>query len=166
MALDDSAEARRDCAAELGRLEWHGAAVESQDPGGEVGEVGVRRDEDAVLDLAVRLPIGALDPPGRVAGQLDACLACDLAHLPRRRRSVRGGLEVLREPEVALAAGRELDVLADAQHLERADRIASVIAPDDVPAALVRQERVGVERPLALHAAGDRPVFELDRPLL
>ena len=99
-------------------------------------------------------------------GELDPRLADRLAHLPGRRRPVLGGVEVLRQPEVALAAGRELDVAPDPQHLERPDRVALVVAADDVPAALVRQQRVGVDRALALDAARDRPVLELDRPLL
>ena len=167
VALDDAAEARRDAPAQLVRLERNGAAVESQDPGGEVREVGVRRDEDAVLDLAVRLAVRALDPPGRVAARARCA--------PRRRSrpSATGAAAGARRPRSPSGSRKSrsrrvanLMSLADAQHLEGADRVASVVAPDDVPAALVRQERVGVERPLALHAAGDRPVLELDRPLL
>src|SRR5262249_58798414 len=97
-----------------------GGPVEAETPRGEVRDVGVGSDEDAVVDVAVGLPVGPLDPPGRVARELDPRLALDRAHLPRRRRAVLRGLEVLRQAEVALAARGELDVLPDPQHLERA----------------------------------------------
>ena len=166
MSCRDATEAGGDLTAQRVGLERHRAAVEAEDPGGEVGEAGVRRDEDVVLHVPVRRPVRAFDPPGGIARELDPRLADGLAHLPGRRRPVLGGVELLRQPEVALAAGRELDVTPDPEHLERSDRVASVVAADDVPAALVRQERVRVDRALALDTAGDRPVLELDRALL
>ena len=106
----DAAQAAGDLAAQRVRLEWHRAAVEPQDPGGEVRESGVGRDEDVLLHAPVRRSVRALDPPGSVPGELDPRLADRLAHLPGRRRPMLGGVEVLWQPEVALAAGRELDV--------------------------------------------------------
>ncbi len=166
VSCGDAAQAGGDLTAQRVGFERHCAAVEAEDPGGEVGEAGVRRDEDVVLHVSVRGPVRALDPPGGIARELDPRLADRLAHLPGRRRPVLRGIELLRQPEISLAAGRELDVAPDPEHLERPDRVTLVVAADDVPAALVRQERVGVDRALALDAACDRPVLELDRALL
>jgi hypothetical protein len=80
--------------------------------------------------------------------------------------AVQLDVEVRRRAEVALAPRRELDLAADARDAEGADVLAVEVVPDDVPEPVVAQERVGIERPLALRVAGDRPVVEAHRPLL
>ena len=75
-------------------------------------------------------------------------------------------VEVLREPEVALASRREADVAADARDAERADVVAVEVVADHVPRAVLREQGVRVERPLLLLVAVDRPVAELDGALL
>ena len=54
VALADELERARDLAAQLGRLERHGAPVLAQDPRGERPRFEYVGDEDAVLDPAVR----------------------------------------------------------------------------------------------------------------
>src|SRR5262249_57158186 len=103
-------------------------------PGGQVLEVGEGRDEDAVLDAAVRAE-PALDPPRGVADELDPSLADGFAHLPWRRRAVLLGVEAGRQPKVALAPRRKPDVATDARDAERPDRVHVVVASDHVPAA-------------------------------
>jgi len=66
---------------------------------------------------------GALDPPGGVAADLDPRLALDLADLPVRRQPVRIGVEVVGQPEVALAPGGEADIAADPRDAERLDLV-------------------------------------------
>src|SRR5205085_12377012 len=61
-------------AAELLRLERHGASLLPQHPGGEERDARVLGDEDAVLEAAAA-PVDTLDPPGRVGADLDARLA-------------------------------------------------------------------------------------------
>ena len=90
----------------------------------------------------------------------------DLADLPRPRDPVQLDVEVRGDPEVALAAGGETDVAADARHLERAHRAAIEIVADDVPVALVETQCVRVHRPLARPRAARAPVAEPDRALL
>ena len=89
-----------------------------------------------------------------------------VADLPRRPAAVLLDVEVGRHPEVALAAGGELDLAADPRHAEGADVLAVEVAADHVPDAVVREQGVGVERPLGDLVAGDRPVLEPDRALL
>ena len=73
---------------------------------------------------------------------------------------------IARRAEVALAAGRELDVSPNARDAERADVLTVEIEADDVPASVVVDQRVRVERPLLRLVGGDRPVLEAHRPLL
>jgi hypothetical protein len=70
------------------------------------------------------------------------------------------------DAEVALAPRREADVAPDPRDAEGADVVAVEILADHVPDAVLRQQRVRVERPLGDLVARDRPVAELDRPLL
>ena len=99
------------------RLERDGAPVLAQDPAGERLDPRERRLEDAVLE---RAGIGERsgDPPGRVVLYGDAGRADLVADLPRPRDTVRLDVELGREPEVALAPGREADVAADARDAE------------------------------------------------
>ena len=110
--------------------------------------------------------VDALDPPGRVAADLDASLTLALADLPVGRQAVLVGVEVLREPEIALTTARETDVAADPRDAERQHLVAVEIVPDHVPLAAVEQERVRVDRALLLLVALDRPVRELDGAVL
>ena len=170
-----SAVSRRDaCAPGRGRRapgagapgrERHRPAVLAQDPGGELPEVGVVRDEDAVLDPSVAAE-QAVDPPGRVAGDLDLGLALLLAHLPRRALAVRLGVEALRQPEVPLAPRGEADLASDPRHAERLDPVVVEVEADHVPLPAVEEQRIGIDRALSLLLAHDRPVLELQRPVL
>ena len=69
-------------------------------------------------------------------------------------------------PEVALAPGREPDVAAHARDAELLAPLVLQILADHVPDAVLGQQRVGVDRALALLVAADRPVVELHRALL
>ena len=146
----------------VGRLR-HRAAVLAQDPRGEQRQARVLGHEDAALDLRAE---GALDPPGRVAGDFDPRLPGGVADLPRRAAAVAVDVELGRQPEVSLAARGEADLAADARNAERALVLGVEVEPDDVPGAAVLEERVGVDGALALLVARDRPVRELDRALL
>src|SRR6266511_43782 len=159
------AERLRDLAPELVGLDRNRAAILPEDPGGELREGRVLRDEDAVLQLAGGAE-GALDPPRRVAGELDARLADQITDLPRRPTAVDIDVEVRRDAEVTFAPRGKADVTADARDAERADVLAVEVLADHVPAAVVRQQPVGIDRALALAVARDREVRELDRPLL
>src|SRR6266849_2065127 len=108
----------------------------------------------------------ALDPPGRVARELDARFALAVADLPRCPAAVLVDLEFGRDPEVPLAARGESDVAPDAGDAEGSDVLAVEILADHVPAAVVREQSVRIDRALALAVTGDRVVRELDRPLL
>ena len=152
MSVAHAAERRRYLATQLLRLDRHRAPVLAQHPRGELRERRVVGDEDAVFETP-RRPVGALDPPGRVAADLDAGLAEDVADLPGRTPAELLDVEVGRHAEVALAARRELDVAADPRDTERADVVAVEILPDDVPRAAIVEERVWVERALAFLAA-------------
>ena len=165
MPLPHAPQRASHVAFELRRLERHRAAVLAQHPGGELGDGGVLGDEDAVLELS-RLAVGAPHPPGRVAEHLDPRRADRVADLPRRPAAVQLDVEVCRRAEVALPPRRELDVAADARDAEGADVLAVEVVADDVPEPVVVEERIGIERPLALLVAGDRPVVEAHRPLL
>ena len=147
------------------RLERDGAPVLAQDPAGERLDPSERRLEDAVLE---RAGVGERsgDPPGGVVLHGDAGRADLVADLPRPRDAVRLDVELGREPEVALAPGREADVAADARDAERPHRLAVEILADDVPDALVETQRVRVQRPLRHLVPQRRPVRELDRALL
>ena len=108
----------------------------------------------------------ALDPPRRVRVELDLRLALDLPELPRLATAQAGRVEVLRRAEIAFPPRGEADVAADARHAEGAQILLVEVEPDQVPGALLREERVRVDGALGLLVAGDRPVAELDRPLL
>ncbi len=123
------------------------------------------RDEDTVLDPP-GTAVDALDPPGRVAADLDPRLADQIADLPVCASAVRLDVEVLGEPEVALAPGRQPDLAADPGDAKRSVRVAVVVPADHVPAAGVEQEGVRVDRPLLLLVPRDGVVVELDRALL
>ncbi len=110
--------------------------------------------------------VGALDPPGRIGGDVDLRVADDLAELPVGTAAVVLDVELRRQPEVALAAGCEPNVGADPRDAERADVVALEVVSDHVPGAVLRQQRVRIERALLLLVAVDRPVAELDGPLL
>ena len=159
------AQRARGLAPELVGLERDRASVLAQDPRRELLDGGVFGDEDAVLELS-RVPEGAFHPPGRVACELDARLADEVADLPRRPAAVLVDVEVGRDPEVALASRGEANVAADPRDAEGADVLPVEVLSDHVPAAVVREQAVRVDRALALPVAGDRVVRELDRALL
>src|SRR5207244_6330132 len=140
-------------------------AVLPQDPGGELRERGVLRDEDAVFELP-GVAESALDPPGRVAGELDARLADQVADLPRRPSSVDVDVEVRGNAKVALAAGRKPDLAPDPGDAERPDVLPVEVLADHVPAAVVGEEAVRIDCAFALAVARNRVVRELDRALL
>jgi hypothetical protein len=150
---------------ELRRRERHRTAVLAQDPGREQPQVRVFRDEDALVHAAVLAKL-TLDPPGRVTADLDLRLALDRADLPRRAEAVLVRVEVLGQAEVALAPRRQPNVAADPGDAEGAHVVLVRVVPDHVPLAPVEEERVGVDRSLALAAAPDREVLELDRAVL
>src|SRR5262249_2676105 len=104
--LVNRAERSGHLASELRRLERHGSAVLPEDPRHEQRQGRVLGHEHVVLE-ASRVAVRALDPPGGVAGHLDAGLADDVADLPRRPPAVLVDVEVARNLEIALAAGRE-----------------------------------------------------------
>src|SRR5439155_25556177 len=108
----------------------------------------------------------ALDPPGRVARKLDARLADEVADLPWGTPAVDADVEVGRDAEVALTPGGEADVATDARHAERADVLPVEVLSDHVPAAVVGQQAVRIDRPFALPVSRNRVVRELDRALL
>jgi hypothetical protein len=165
MPLPDPAQGRTDLLLQLVRLERHRAAVLAQHPGCELRDRRVLGDEDVVLERS-RRAVRATHPPGRVAAHLDARSADGVADLPRRPAAEELDVEVGRGAEVALAPSRELDVAADARDPEGADVLAVEIVSDDVPEPVVVEERVRVERPLALLVPRDRPVIEAHRALL
>ena len=70
-------------------------------------------------------------------------LADDLAELPVLLAAVLGGLEFLRQAEVALPPRGEADVAADPRDAERAHRLAVVVVADHVPGAALGEEGVG-----------------------
>ena len=148
MALVHQVEVGAHLAPELRGRERHRPPVLTQDPGGELPEVGVVRDEDAVLDPPVAAE-EAVDPPGRVAGDLDLGLALLRANLPRRALAVGLGVEALRHPEVALAPRGEADLASDPRHAERLDPLVVEVETDHVPLAAVEEQRIGIDRALA-----------------
>ena len=163
-AVATASSALRDLVHELGRRERARAAVLAEHPRGELLEVGVRRAEDVVFDLAAA--DGALDPPGGVGVELDLGLALEVAELPalaaaeaRRGRSRPAG------GSRARGAWRSGCLRARGKPGTCAGRAVEVES-DQVPRALLREERVRVDRALGLGVARDRPVAELDRALL
>ena len=158
-ALDDEA-------AELRRLERDGSAVLPEDPAREQVRRCVLRDEGVALDVVPLAAVGALDPPRGIGCDFDLRLADDVAELPLRPAAVVLDVELGRQPEVALPAGREADVGADPRDAERADVVPLEVVADHVPRAVLRQQRERVERALLFLVAVDRPVPELDRALL
>ena len=151
--------------AQLLRLERKRAAVLAEHPAGERLDRGVLGLEDAVDERSglVQCP---MHPPGGVAVHLDLRGPGDGPVLPVLADAVGVDVEVLRQAEVALAAGGEADVAADARDAERADVVVVEIVADDVPGASIAAQGVGIQRPLARLVAPRRPVAELDRPLL
>jgi hypothetical protein len=109
---------------------------------------------------------GALDEPGGGGGDPDRGDLVRLAELPRRAIAPLGRVELGRDAEVALAARGEADVAADAREPERTDRVAIVIAADEVPLAVSQEQAVGIHRPRRLLVRRDCPVGEDDRALL
>src|SRR5205823_10711352 len=93
VALAYSAQALRDLPAERRWGLRNRAAVLAQDPRGELRKARVPRDEDTVLDLAA-VAVGALDPLGRVAGDLDLRLADERADLPGGAAAILVDLEL------------------------------------------------------------------------
>ena len=165
MAVPHTPQRLRHVSFQLGRLERHRAAVLAQHPGRELGDGGVVGDENAVLEPS-RLAVGAPHPPGGVATHVDPRGADDVADLPGRPAAIELDVEVRRRAEVALAPRRELDVAPDARDAEGADLFPVEVVAHHVPEAVVVDEGVRVERPLALLVPGDRPVVEAHRPLL
>ena len=159
------AERARDLAPQRRRLDRHGAPVLAQHPRGEQRDRRVLGDEDVVLETT-GLAVGALDPPGGVARDLDPRLAGDVADLPRRPAAVLLDVEVGGRAEVALAPRGEANVAADARDAELLPALVVEVLADDVPDAVVGQKRERVHRPLGERVARDRVVRELDRPLL
>ena len=104
------------------------APAQREDPRRERREVGVGRREAGravgqLLELAVGA-VAALDEPGGVGAHLDDGRPGLVGReLPRRPVAVGGHVEVGRDAEVALAAGRELDLAADARDAERAPAV-------------------------------------------
>ena len=165
VALPQAGEAVRDRVAQRLRLERDRAAVLPEHPAREWLDPCEARLEDAVLEHA-GVGEGAMHPPGGVSLHGDPGRPDDLADLPGAGDAVRLDVEVGRQPEVPLAAGRKPDVAADARDPERADGGAVEILPDDVPDALVEPQRVRVEGALRDLVPLRRPVGELDRALL
>ena len=156
-------------------LDGVGVPAEREDPRRERREVGVGRREPGravgqLLDLAV-CAVAALDEPRGVGAHLDHGRPGLLGReLPRRPVAVGGHVEVGRNAEVALAAGRELDLAADARDAERAPAVvvgvAVEVVADDVPDAVHLPQAVRVDGPLGLVVGGDRPVPEPHGALL
>src|SRR6266550_2020466 len=165
MALVHEVEIGAHLPSELRRRQRNRATVLAQDPGRELPEIRVVRDEDPVLDPAVT-PEQAVDPPGRVARDLDLRLALLLADLPRRALAIVLGVEALGQAEVPFAPRGEPDLAPDPRHPERLDPFVFEVEADDVPLAAVEEERVGIDRALVLLLPHDRPVLELQRPAL
>ena len=111
--------------------------------------------------------VRALDPPGGVGRDLDPRLADDVAELPLgagrgtpRRRTPAGAGSRARGGSRTGCRERIRETR------KRADVVRSRSWPITYQRAVLGQERVRVDRPLALVVAGDRPVAELDRALL
>ena len=142
---------------ELGRRERPRASVLAEHPDGEQVEVGVRRREDAVLDLAAL--DHALDPPGGVGVELD------LAPRPWPRRTATAGGRGSRTGRSRPACGSRARGAWRSGCRRRMRETRNVrssscveVAADHVPGARLRQERVRVDRALARAVARDRPV--------
>src|ERR1051325_10461155 len=163
--LADELERSRELAAQLLGLAGNRPPVVPQHPRREQPQARILGHEDAVLDTPAA-SVGALHPPGGVAADLDARLADGVADLPRGPAAILVDVQLGRQAEVPLAAGGEADLAANSRDPERALVLGLEILADDVPGARVLEERVGVDRPLALLVARDRPVRELDRALL
>src|SRR5262249_27685317 len=154
-----------DFAPEIVRLDRNGAAVLPENPRRELRGRRVLRDEHTVVELA-GVPVGAIHPPGGVAGELDAGFADKIADLPGRPPARGVDVEIGRDPEVSFAPRGEADVAADARDTERPDVLAVEILTDQVPAPVVREQPVWIDGTLALTVSRDRVVRELDRALL
>ena len=165
VALADEPKAPRDLAPQLFGGLRHRSSVLAQHPGGQERQARVVGHEDAVLD-ATAVAVRPLDPPRGVAADLDSRLADRLADLPGRTSAVAVDVEIGRQAEVPLAAGREADLASDARDAEGALLAHVEVLADDVPGTCVLEERVRVDRALAFVVARDRPVGELDRALL
>ena len=145
-------ERARNLAPQLGRIERHRPAVLPEHPRREHRQRRIVRDEDAVLESS-GVAVGALEPPGRVAGHLDSRLALDFADLPRWMSAVLVDVEVGRRAEIALAARRKPDVAADARDAKLLAPLILEVLGDHIPDAVVRQQCVRVERSLRLAVA-------------
>ena len=116
-------------------------------------------------DLAV-LVEQAIHEPRSTRGDVERGLTDGLVERPRRAIAVRSGIEVGRAAEVALLAGVEAHIAADARHAEVADGIAVVVMTDEIPVGIGEVEAVRIDRARLLLARADREVREDDRLLL
>src|SRR5919201_1496969 len=157
VSVPDKPQRSGHLAPELGGGDGRRASVLAEDPRRELAEIRVFGHEDAVVDAPV-VAIRTLDPPGRIAPDLDLRLAREVANLPGRPVAVRLDIEIRRQPEVALPAGREADVAADARDAEGTDVLADEILADDVPRSVVLKERVRAHLPFVIGITADRPV--------
>ena len=155
-----------DEAAKLGRLQRDGAAVLTEDPACELRRRRVLRHEDIAFDaVALAAAVRSLDPPRRVRRHFDACLAEDVAELPLGTAAILLDVELGRQAKITFAARCEADVGADARDPECPDVVTVEVMADHIPGAILRQQGVGVQRPLDLLVPVDRPVAELDGAL-
>ncbi len=157
-----SATSRRRSGGETGtaRPSWRSTHEAS------IGRLAYSVTKTPVLEPAARGP-NARSTHQAVSGRTSMRASpTGVAELPGGTAAERVDVELGREPEVALAAGGEADVAADAGDAERAQRVAVEVVADDVPDAAVVEQPVRVERALGLLAARHRPVGELDRALL
>ena len=149
---------------QFGRSGRHCATILAEHPGAEVAETRYGCHELLALDAAA-VAIEAIDPPGGGWCHAYACLSGDLAALPRRDAAIQLDVEVGRDPEIAFPPRGEADLAGDPRDAERADVLAVEILPDDVPAAVVRKQRVRVHGALRQLVRRDRPVGEADGAL-
>ena len=163
MALENAVEPRSHFVDQFRRRQRPRPARLPKNPAGQQVEPRVGGGEGAVGDLAAL--DHALHPPGGIRVELDLGLALRLAVLPRLSAAEVGRV-VLGHAKIALPAGCEPDVADDARDAERPLVLLVQVPPDQVPGARLGQERVRVHGALARAVARDRPVRELDRPLL
>ena len=145
-------------------------AAKAKDPLDEAIDVAVLRLERGRTILVRRdfavLVEQAIDEPSRARGDVERGLANGLIERPRCAVAVRGGIEVDGAAEVALFAGVEAHVAADARHAEVADGVAVVVVTDEVPIGIGEVEAVRIDGARLLLARADRKVREDDRLLL
>ena len=160
-----AAQAVGDLAPEIGRRDRHGTTVLAQNPRGEHRQARVRGDEDPVLEAPAAAE-RALDPPGRFGTNLDSGFTGLVAELPGGAPAKGVDVELRRDAEVALPAGREPDVATDSRDSERSGRATVEVVADDVPDAAIVEQTVWIEGALACLSARHRTVRELDGALL